>query len=118
LVIATIQTALALTLSASAGFVFAKYSFSGKRALFALAVLVVLIPRQVMVLPIFTWMNVLGLLDGPWSVIWPGAVSGIGILYFTQVFKRVPDELLDLARSEGATEYGVFRISQPWWRTD
>ena len=113
LVIASSQTALALALSASAGFVFAKYTFSGKRALFALAVLVVLIPRQVMVLPIFTWMNVLGLLDGPWSVIWPGAVSGIGILYFTQVFKRVPDELLDLARSEGATEYGVFRISLP-----
>ncbi len=113
LIIATGQTAMALMLSASAGFVFAKYNFAGKRALFALAVLVVLIPRQVMVLPIFTWMNVLGLLDGPWSVILPGAVSGIGILYFTQVFKRLPDELLDLARSEGATEYGVFFVSLP-----
>jgi multiple sugar transport system permease protein len=113
LIIATCQTLLALSLSASAGYVFAKYEFRGKRALFALAVLVVLIPRQVMVLPLFTWMNELGLLDGPWSVIWPGAVSGIGILYFTQVFKRVPDELLDLARSEGASEYRVFRAALP-----
>jgi multiple sugar transport system permease protein len=108
LVIATVQTLLALGLSASAGFVFAKHAFRGKRALFALAVLVVLIPRQVMVLPLFVWMNDLHLLDGPWSVIWPGAVSGIGVIYFTQVCKRIPDELLDMARSEGASEYRAF----------
>src|SRR5690606_2992215 len=113
LVIAALQTCLALALSAAAGFVFAKHAFRGKRALFALAVLVVLIPRQVMVLPLFTWMNDLGLLDGMWSVIWPGAVSGIGVLYFTQVCKRIPDELLDMARSEGASEYRVFLASLP-----
>ncbi|MDB5049606.1 MAG: binding-protein-dependent transport system inner rane component [Fibrobacteres bacterium] len=108
LFIAGVQTLLAVGLSAAAGFAFAKHSFRGKRALFALAVLVVLIPRQVMVLPLFTWMNDLSLLDGPWSVIWPGAVSGIGVIYFTQVCKRLPDELLDMARSEGASEYRVF----------
>jgi multiple sugar transport system permease protein len=113
LVIATVQTALAVGLSAAAGFVFAKHGFRGKRPLFALAVLVVLIPRQVMVLPLFTWMNDLRLLDGPWSVIWPGAVSGIGVIYFTQVCKRVPDELLDMARSEGASEYRVFLAALP-----
>jgi ABC-type glycerol-3-phosphate transport system permease component len=113
LFIATVQTLLALALSAAAGFVFAKHAFRGKRALFALAVLVVLIPRQVMVLPLFTWMNDLRLLDGPWSVIWPGAVSGIGVIYFSQVCKRLPDELLDMARSEGASEYRVFLACLP-----
>ncbi|HKP98581.1 MAG TPA: carbohydrate ABC transporter permease [Fibrobacteria bacterium] len=108
LFIAAVQTLLAVSLSAAAGFTFAKHAFRGKRILFALAVLVVLIPRQVMVLPLFTWMNDLKLLDGPWSVIWPGAVSGIGVIYFTQVCKRLPDELLDMARSEGASEYRVF----------
>jgi ABC-type glycerol-3-phosphate transport system permease component len=113
LFIATSQTLLALTLSASAGYVFAKFSFRGKHLLFAVGVLVVLIPRQVMVLPLFTWMNELKLLDGPWSVILPGSVSGIGFLYFHQVFKRLPDELLDLARSEGASEYRVFLTGLP-----
>lgn len=113
LFIASVQTVLALALSAAAGFVFAKHSFRGKRMLFALAVLVVLIPRQVMVLPLFTWMNDLRLLDGPWSVIWPGAVSGIGVIYFSQVCKRLPDELLDMARSEGASEYRVFLACLP-----
>jgi ABC-type glycerol-3-phosphate transport system permease component len=113
LLIATLQTALALAFSAAAGFTFAKHSFRGKRLLFALAVLVVLIPRQVMVLPLFTWMNELHLLDGIWSVIWPGTVSGIGVLYFSQACKRIPDELLDMARSEGASEYRVFFASLP-----
>lgn len=108
LFIAAVQTALAVALTSAAGFVFAKHGFRGKRALFALAVLVVLIPRQVMVLPLFTWMNDLRLLDGPWAVIWPGAVSGIGVIYFAQVCKRIPDELLDMARGEGASEYRVF----------
>jgi ABC-type glycerol-3-phosphate transport system permease component len=116
LVIAVAQTALALGFSAAAGFAFAKHRFRGQRALFALAVLVVLIPRQVMVLPLFMWMNDLRLLDGPWSVIWPGAVSGIGVIYFTQACKRIPDELLDMARSEGASEYRLFLASLPLMR--
>ena len=113
LFIAACQSVLAVGLAAAAGFVFAKHRFRGKRPLYALAVLVVLVPRQVMVLPLFTWMNDLGLLDGPWAVIWPGAVTGIGVIYFTQVFKRVPDELMDLARSEGASEYRVFLTALP-----
>lgn len=116
LVIAVAQTLIALALSASAGFVFAKHAFRGKRLLFALAVLVVLIPRQVMVLPLFVWMNRLGLLDGPWSVIWPGAISGIGVVYFTQACKRLPDDLLDMARSEGASEYRLFLACLPLLR--
>ncbi len=116
LVITVAQTLIALALSAAAGFVFAKHTFRGKRLLFALAVLVVLIPRQVMVLPLFVWMNRLHLLDGPWSVIWPGAVSGIGVLYFTQACKRLPDDLLDMARSEGASEYRVFLACLPLLR--
>lgn len=113
LFIAAAQTLLALCLAAPAGYVFAKHRFRGRAALFALAVLVVLIPRQVMVLPLFTWMNDLSLLDGPWAVIWPGAVTGIGVIYFRQAWLRVPDELLDLSRSEGAGEYRAFLSGLP-----
>jgi ABC-type glycerol-3-phosphate transport system permease component len=113
LFIAAVQTLLALALAAPAGYLFAKHRFRGRAPLLMLAVLVVLVPRQVMVLPLFTWMNDLRLLDGPWAVIWPGAVSGIGILYFRQAWKRVPDELLDTARSEGASEYRAFLAALP-----
>lgn len=113
LMIAGLQTAMALAFSACAGFVFAKHEFRGKKLLFALSILIILVPRQVMALPLFVWMNTLNLLDSPWAVIFPGIVSGIGVLYFTQAFKRVPDELLDLSRSEGASEYRVFWTALP-----
>lgn len=113
LFIASLQTALALLLSAPAGYVFAKHRFRFQGLLFALAVLTVLIPRQVMVLPLFTWMNDLRLLDTPWAVIGPGAVTGIGILFFRQAWSKVPDDLLDAARSEGASEYRAFLAALP-----
>jgi multiple sugar transport system permease protein len=113
LVIATSQTALGTAFACAAGYVFAKFDFRGKRLLFVAAVLTVLIPRQVMVLPLFSWMNTLGLLDTPWAVILPGAASGIGLLWFTAVFRRLPNGLLDMARTEGAGEYRVFWIALP-----
>jgi len=113
LFISAMETALATAFACSAGYVFAKFDFRFKKILFALAVLVVLIPRQVLVLPLFIWMNKLSLLDTPWSVILPGAASGIGILYFTAIFRRMPDALLDMARCEGANEYHVFFSALP-----
>lgn len=113
LFIAGSQTLLATAFSCAAGYVFAKFDFRFKRTLFILAVFTVLIPRQVMVLPLFTWMNDLGLLDTPWAVIFPGAATGIGLLWFTAVYQRLPSALPDMARSEGAGEYRVFLITLP-----
>jgi len=113
LFIAASQTLLATAFSCAAGYVFAKFDFRFKRVLFLLAVFTVLIPRQVMVLPLFTWMNDLGLLDTPWAVIFPGAATGIGLLWFTAVYQRLPGALPDMARSEGAGEYRVFLITLP-----
>ncbi len=113
LFIATMQTLLATSFACAAGYLFAKFEFPGKRILFVSAVLTVLIPRQVMILPLFSWVHTLGLLDTPWAVILPGAASGIGLLWFTAVFHRLPNGLLDMARTEGANEYRVFWIAIP-----
>ena len=113
LIIACGQTAGALLLSVTAGYVFGQYRFKGYKVLYAMALLVILIPRQVMVLPLFVWFNTIRILDQPLAVILPGIVTGIGILYFTLVFRHLPAELLDLARTEGASEYKIFLISLP-----
>ena len=113
LFIATMQTVLGTSFACAAGYLFAKFEFRGKRILFVSAVLTVLIPRQVMILPLFSWIHALGLLDTPWAVILPGAASGIGLLWFTAVFRRLPNGMLDMARTEGANEYRVFWIALP-----
>ncbi len=113
LFISILETLGALLLSSFGGYVFGVYSFKGKNLLFLLAMLVILIPKQVMILPLFTWLNNLGLLDSKWGVIFPGIVSGIGVLYFTQVFKSIPKDLFQMARMEGLSDYKIFWVILP-----
>lgn len=103
----------ATLLAAMAGFVFGVYRFRSSVLWIAIGVLVVLVPVQMMALPLFTWVNSIGLFDHPMGVILPGLVSGLGFLFFTRVFRQVPKELLDVARIEGASEGRIFLTILP-----
>ena len=103
----------AVTLSAMAGYAFARFTFSGKRLLFVLAVALILVPRQLFVVPLFSWVNELGLSDSLLGVMLPGVVTGLGVIYFTQVFRQVPEEYLQAARVCGAAELRVFLTVLP-----
>lgn len=108
LLIAVLQAFGAVVLCASAGFVFGKYSFKGKTCLLGVALLTILIPRQVIALPLSEWLIQLQLYDSLWAIILPGTVTGIGLLFFAKMFRQVPEELLEVARTEGASELRVF----------
>ncbi len=113
LFIAISQTTLATAFSVMAGYVFGRYTFRFKLFFFSLAMSVILLPRQVLVLPLFIWLNKLQLIDTPYAVILPGLVSGIGLLFFAQVFRQMPGELFDLARTEGVNEYKILWVVLP-----
>jgi len=108
LLIAVLQAFGAVVLCACAGFVFGKYSFKGKTCLLGVALLTILIPRQVIALPLSEWLIQLQLYDSLWAIILPGTVTGIGLLFFAKMFRQVPEELLEVARTEGASELRVF----------
>ena len=95
------QAFLATVVCSAAGFIFAKYSFRGSGFLFGIAILVILIPKQAMAVPLFDWMLWLGLKGSGWSMVLPGIASGLGIVFFRQVFLKIPDDLIDLAKVEG-----------------
>jgi ABC-type glycerol-3-phosphate transport system permease component len=113
ILIAGLQTVLALALCSTSAYVLARHQFRARLLVLFGAVLVILIPRQALVLPLFIWMNDLHLLDTLWSVVLPGAVSGIGVLFFLQAWKRLPNELFQLARAEGASETRIFFTTLP-----
>jgi ABC-type glycerol-3-phosphate transport system permease component len=73
----------------------------------------VVLPPQALALPLFAWMHGLGLYDTLLAVILPGVASGLGLVFFTLVFRRVPAELVALARSEGAPEGRVLTTLLP-----
>jgi multiple sugar transport system permease protein len=107
LVVASAQTVLVLALTVPAGYVFALHPFRGRRALYGLALGTVVVSPQALALPLFAWMHWLGLYDTLWAVILPGVASGLGFVFFTLVFRRLPPELFALARGEGASEARV-----------
>jgi multiple sugar transport system permease protein len=109
LVIAFSQSLLATLVTALAGYAFATTRRSWVKGLFPVALVVIVLPVQALAVPLFSWANTLGLLNHLPGVILPGAVSGIGIIWFTQIFRHVPVSLRESARLDGAGEWRV------WW---
>ena len=113
LIIALLHCFGAVALSASAGYVFAKIDFKGKKFFFTLAILVILIPKQALILPLFEWINFIGLSNSHAGIVLPGALNAIGLLFFTQIWKQVPNDMLDICRLEGASELRTFIHALP-----
>ena len=113
LIVASVQTALVLALTIPAGYAFALHGFRGKAVLYALVLATVVLPAQALALPLFTRFHGLGLYDTLAAATLPGIASGLGALFFTMVFRRVPRELVDLARGEGASEGRVLLTLLP-----
>jgi alpha-1,4-digalacturonate transport system permease protein len=118
LVIAVVSTVLAVALNALAGFAFAKYKFPGRTVLFYLVLATLMVPFQITMIPTYVTVAKLGLINNYWGVILPGTASAFGIFLVRQFMQSIPDELLDAARIDGSSEFGIFvRIIVPLSRT-
>lgn len=113
LVVASSQALGAVALTSLAGYAFAWHSFRGRRVFFLLSITVVVVPQQAFAVPLFTWIHALHLGNHLAGVILPGMVSGLGILYFTQVFRQVPGEFVESSRLAGASEFRVYLTLLP-----
>ena len=102
------QAFFACLVTAAAGYAIAKGNFRGRNLIFGAAILLVLFPKQAMSLFLFEWMATLGLTGNLYGFILSGVASGLGVIFFTQVFRKVPSELVDLALLEGRGHFGCF----------
>lgn len=113
-VIAVVSTALGVALNGLAGFAFAKYSFPGRTVLFYIVLTTMMVPFQITMIPTYVTIAKLGLINNYWGVILPGTASAFGIFLIRQFMQSIPDELLDAARIDGASEVNIFlRIVVP-----
>ncbi len=108
IVVAVSVTAMILFTSSLAGFVFAKYQFFGKNLLFTLILATMMIPFQVVMIPLYLIIARLNLVDNLGGLIVPGAVSAFGIFLMRQFIEGIPGELIDAARIDGASEFGIY----------
>ncbi|USK34174.1 carbohydrate ABC transporter permease [Bacillus sp. F19] len=97
-----------LFFNAMAGFAFAKYKFKGREKLFYLVLATMMIPGQVTMIPVYLILNQMGLTNTMAGVVLPGLVGAFSIFLFRQFMSTIPDELLEAARLDGASELRVF----------
>lgn len=102
------QAIVATIVSAGVGFALSKCTFRGSGVLLSLVIFIVLIPKQTLAIPTFEWMSWLGWRGSLFSLLLSGAVTGLGVLFFFQVFRCLPNEWVDLARIEGLNRYQAY----------
>jgi len=111
--IAVIQIVLALP----AGYALAKLRFVGRSWALGLVLACLLIPAQVTFVPAFTMLGAVGLVNTMGALILPFAVSALGTFLVRQALTYVPDEMIEAARMDGATElYIVYGLLAPMLR--
>ncbi len=100
--------------SSLAGFAFAKYRFPARELLFYLILATMMIPFFVTLIPVFFIVRQLGWIDTYQGLVIPGMTSAYGIFLMRQFMITVPDEIIDAARIDGASELSIYwRIVLP-----
>src|SRR5437763_9227978 len=108
LFLATTVTVVSLLFNVAAGYGFAKLRFRGRDRLFKLLLGALVIPSQVAMVPLFLLLKELGLVNSYGGVIVPAMASIFGIFLVRQYALSVPDDLLEAARIDGASEFRIF----------
>jgi multiple sugar transport system permease protein len=102
-------TAISLLLDSMAGYAFARLDFKRKKLWFAVVLLTMMVPFQILMTPLYIEEHYLGLLDTFLGLILPRATSAYGIYMMRSFFVRLPVSLEESGRLDGLSEFGIFR---------
>ncbi|MDQ0338629.1 arabinosaccharide transport system permease protein [Caldalkalibacillus uzonensis] len=114
MIITGLVIVLSLFFSSLVGYAMAIYNFAGRYVLFVLVLFSLMIPFEILMLPLYRLMVSLQLINTYFGIMLPMIVSPVAVFFFRQFALGLPKELLDSARIDGCTEYGIFfRIMAP-----
>ncbi|MFC4402676.1 carbohydrate ABC transporter permease [Gracilibacillus xinjiangensis] len=108
LIISALTIVLSLFFSSMVGYALAVYDFKGRNLFFVLVLLILMIPFEILMLPLYQMMVGAQLVDSYFAVVLPLVVAPVAVFFFRQYATGLPKELMDAARMDGSTEYGVF----------
>ena len=112
--ITLVATILTLLFNSMAAFALSKYKFKGRTSVFLLILGTLMVPPAIVLVPNFLVVSELGMLNSLWGVIWPAIATPTGVFLLRQYMLTIPDELLDAARMDHASEWQIYwRIVLP-----
>ncbi|MDZ7292484.1 MAG: carbohydrate ABC transporter permease [candidate division KSB1 bacterium] len=103
-----------LVLGSMTGYALSRLHFRGRNVIFMLIIFTMILPFQLTLIPLYILMVKLGWVDTYLALIVPYGLNALSILMFRQAFKTIPQDVIDAARVDGASEFGIlFRIFWP-----
>lgn len=109
LIISVGGTLMGVFITAAAGYSFAKLRFTGRAQTFRLLLAMMVVPGQVAMLPMFLQLREMGLINTLFGAMIPVLAPIYGVFLVRQYARSIPDDLLDAARLDGASEFRIFR---------
>jgi ABC-type glycerol-3-phosphate transport system permease component len=97
-----------LVVASIAGYAFAFFDFKGKTVLFAIFVVSFMVPTDAIALPLYSFINKIGLVNSYAGLILPGVSSGLAMFLFTQFFRGIPRSFLEAGTVDGANWFQIF----------
>ena len=112
--VTVVATLLTIIINVMSGYVFAKYKFRFQGILFAMVLATLMVPLEVIMIPIFRVIVATNLFNSLWGLIIPAVASPTSVFLVRQYYKSIPDEFMEAARIDGASEFGIFlRVMVP-----
>jgi alpha-1,4-digalacturonate transport system permease protein len=112
--VTVVATIITLLTNSMAAFALSKYNFRGRSAVMLLIVATLMVPLSVILVPLYSVISAMGLFNSLWGVILPTVATPTGVFMLRQYMLTIPDELIDAARMDKASEWQIYwRIILP-----
>ena len=105
---ALLTTVPSVFLCSLAGYAFARYNFRFKNTLFILVLATLMIPFQVIMIPLFLLVNSMGMYDTYWGLVLPKIAAAISVFMMRSAFAGLPKELEEAGRIDGVSDFGIY----------
>jgi alpha-1,4-digalacturonate transport system permease protein len=106
--ITVVATLITLLINSMAAFALSKYQFNGQKTVFVAIIATLMVPPTIILVPAFLVVSGLGLLNNLWGVILPAVATPTGVFLLRQYMLTIPDELLEAARMDNASEWRIY----------
>jgi alpha-1,4-digalacturonate transport system permease protein len=109
LFVSVTATFITVIINIMAGYALSKYQFPGRDIIFMIMLGTLMIPLQVIMIPIFLQLKNMGMLNSLWGIIIPPAATPTGVFLSRQYIQTIPNSLIEAARIDGGNEFFIFR---------
>jgi ABC-type glycerol-3-phosphate transport system permease component len=114
LIVAGSVAAIKVLIDSMAGYALAKLQITGKRIIFIFMLILLMVPLSALIVPLWTLVRMLGLLDTYWALILPALANPLGVFLMRQFILGLPSDLMNAARLDGMSEFSIYwRIVLP-----